>query len=47
MGALETDYYAILQVAHTASEADIRSAYRRLAREHHPDANPSCEAYRL
>ena len=44
MGALETDYYAILQVAHTASEADIRSAYRRLAREHHPDANPSPEA---
>jgi uncharacterized protein YjbI with pentapeptide repeats len=44
MGAPETDYYAILQVAHTASEADIRSAYRRLAREHHPDANPSPEA---
>ena len=34
-----TDYYAILQVARDASEDDVRSAYRKLARQYHPDVN--------
>jgi len=34
------DYYAILGVPRTASEKEIRSAYRRLARQYHPDVNP-------
>src|SRR3954451_10777731 len=34
------DYYATLGAAKTASEKDIRQAYRRLARKHHPDLNP-------
>jgi DnaJ-class molecular chaperone len=34
------DYYAILGVPRTASEKEIRSAYRKLARQHHPDLNP-------
>jgi DnaJ-class molecular chaperone len=34
------DYYAILGVPKNASEKDIKSAYRRLARKWHPDANP-------
>ncbi len=34
------DYYATLGVAKTASEKEIKQAYRRLARKHHPDVNP-------
>jgi curved DNA-binding protein CbpA len=33
------DYYAILEVPPTASDAEIRRAYRRLARQYHPDLN--------
>jgi curved DNA-binding protein len=33
------DYYQVLEVPRNASEADIRKAYRRLARAHHPDLN--------
>lgn len=38
------DYYDILGVSRTADEKDIRQAYRRLARQHHPDVNPGNEA---
>ena len=34
------DYYGILGVARNASADDIKRAYRKLAREYHPDVNP-------
>jgi curved DNA-binding protein CbpA len=34
------DPYGLLEVARAATDDDIRKAYRRLARKHHPDANP-------
>src|SRR5437762_12683096 len=34
------DPYKILGVEKTASEGEIRAAYRKLAKKHHPDLNP-------
>ena len=35
------DYYKVLGISKNASPDDIKSAYRKLARKHHPDLNPN------
>jgi molecular chaperone DnaJ len=42
--AAKRDYYDVLGVPRDASDADVKKAFRRLARELHPDVNPEPEA---
>ncbi|MDT9599776.1 molecular chaperone DnaJ [Sphingosinicella rhizophila] len=39
----DADYYELLQIERTADERTIKTAYRRLAMECHPDRNPGCK----
>lgn len=35
------DHYSVLQVSPQATPADIKTAFRRLVRQYHPDLNPN------
>ena len=41
---LEKDYYKVLGVAKDAKPDDIKKAFRKLARENHPDSKPGDKA---
>src|SRR5580693_4840512 len=40
---MQRDYYEVLGVARGCAEAELKTAFRKLAMEHHPDRNGGCE----
>lgn len=43
VASTETDFYELLEVERTADDKTIKSSYRRIAMQCHPDKNPGCK----
>ena len=44
MSSSKRDYYEVLVISRTASSDDVKQAFRKLAKEYHPDRNPGDSA---
>ena len=42
---MKKDYYKILEISPSASKAEIKASYRKLAMKYHPDRNKSKQAH--
>ena len=45
MATTKPDYYDVLGIPRSASQEDVKKAFRKLAMQHHPDRNPSDDAH--